>query len=347
MSEVESLTKFAGCRGVFIHDPWIHNFSTGDTDDWFAMFLERNLKLSHLTIYIPYSESRYGKTRYDEVIRLIPKGIFMNNEIIIDYKFDSIQTLIKNANVIGIMSPLTHPNDKVIIDSLNSVKIHQSVFTQGENGRYNRSASPLLKPLFDNKFLGIPLTIAYHSNDTRERHNKIPYTFHELSMIIPMPIIKNIMIPYKIYKLICPPSLTNPYLPKLYLLSEGAGNNIIGIQKLAFDKGYPNLTDPTVSSDVEKTVKMNNITLNMMANFELPSRLYTISGRDDLTPLMKEAFTSLIVVAQMFNLYNNVNIDKIYDLSEAMEIPEYLLPSLENETNPMWDANTIIAHFKK
>jgi len=344
--DIQKLTKFETARGVFIHDPWIHHFSTGDTDDWTAMFIEKHLKLSHLTIYIPYSESKYGKTRYEEVIRLIPPGLFRNNEIVIDYTFDTnILSLIQNANVIGIMAPLTHPNDKTIIDALNSLNESQSVFTQGENGRYNRSASPLLQPLFDREIATIPFAKPYYSNDTRERYNKQPYTFQELSSIIPISIIQHIMIPYKIYKLICPPPLTNPYLPKLYLLSEGAGNNIIGIQKLAFDKGVPNISDPTNSTDIEYTVKMNNITLNMMANFVLDESLYTIHNRPDLSPLMKEAFTSLIVVAQMFNLYNNTIIDKIYDLSEAMEIPSHLLPSLDNYTNPMWDANTIIAHF--
>ena len=88
--DIQKLTKFETARGVFIHDPWIHHFSTGDTDDWVAMFIEKHLKLSHLTIYIPYSESKYGKTRYEEVIRLIPSGLFRNNEIIIDYTMSEI-----------------------------------------------------------------------------------------------------------------------------------------------------------------------------------------------------------------------------------------------------------------
>ena len=207
------------------------------------------------------------------------------------------------------------------------------MFSQGENGRYNRSASPALEPLFR-----ADRVTAYKSADTKLRSCKTPYTFNEILSVVPSNIVHTIMMPYAMYKLFCPLPLDSSYLPTLYL---GIGNNIIAIHQLAIQLGVKGLTDPdkVVAEHRLNTITKNNLHINMLADFKLNPALYTIKPRPELTEDMKIAYTTLVYVARLIGMYTG-EITEMYNLSNAPPLSS--LPPGNSCTNPMWDANTLI-----
>lgn len=301
---------FEGANVLLIHDMWMPGFMYGDTDDWLAIYMAlKTFNVKSLTVYIPYDVSIYGETRYQKCIQV------MGDSCVVDYTCPNLAELVSNSNIIGLMAPLAHSNDNELKYLLNHLQPTQYRFTQGETGKYNRSASNGIDAFLES-------AIAYKSNDTKYKPDGTNYTFEELQGIVPDYIIKNIMVPYKLYKLFCPPPLTNPYVPILYL---NMGTNICAIQELAIQMGVPNLYMP---ENIE-CVHHNNKIINALADFELNL---------ELSEPMKEAFTTMIYVARLFGMYETI--DGLYNLSNAP--PLKVLPPLNSFTNPMWDANTLI-----
>ena len=307
---------------LLIHDMWMPGFMYGDTDDWLAIYLALRFKVKSLTIYIPYDVSIYGETRYSACIKIM--GNDRNYINVIDYNDTNISSIVSNSDIIGLMAPLSHSNDNEIKHNLNHIRQNQYSFTQGEQGKYNRTSSRDIDTFLEK-------AIPYASNDTKYKEDGTNYTFEELSQIVPQTIIHNIMIPYKLYKLFCPPPLSNPYVPLLYL---NAGTNICAIQELAFQMGVANVKMP---ENIE-IIQQNNVILNALADFDLPEHIYFIKDKHELTANMKIAFTSMIYVARLFGMYESI--DCLYNLSNAP--PLKILPPIHSFTNPMWDANTLI-----
>jgi hypothetical protein len=240
------------------------------------------------------------------------------NRQVIDYTYKNLAEIVSNSDIIGLMAPLSHTNDSELKYLLN-ITSNKYTFTQGESGKYNRSASRDI-----DRFL--EMAVPYKSNDTKYKQDGTNYTFEDLQGIIPEHIITNIMVPFKLYKLFCPPPLTNPYVPVLYL---NMGTNICAIQELAIQMGVSNLYMP---ENIE-CVNHNNKIINALADFELPTHITS-----QLSEPMKEAFTTMIYVARLFGMYETI--DGLYNLSNAP--PLKVLPPLNSFTNPMWDANTLI-----
>ena len=314
---------------LLIHDMWMPGFMYGDTDDWCSVYMAINtLNVKSLTIYIPYDISIYGETRYNKCIQVMglynSPNKYGDNIIIIDYNYKNISTIISNSDIIGLMAPLSHINDNELKYMLNHYTNNKYTFTQGEQGKYNRSAS-----IGIDEFLN--RAVPYKSNDTKYKEDGTNYTFEEISKIIPESIINNIMVPYKLYKLFCPPPLTNPYVPVLYL---NFGTNICAIQELAVQMGVPNVKMPENITIVEQ----NNFIINALADFDLPEHIYSINNKPELNNNMKIAFTTMIYVARLFGMYESI--DVIYNLSNSP--PLKMLPPFNSFTNPMWDANTLI-----
>lgn len=311
---------FEGAHVLLIHDMWMPGFMYGDTDDWFAVFIAlRTFNVKSLTIYIPYDVSIYGQTRHQTCIQTIGTKYMDHNRQVIDYTYPNLEEIVSKSNIIGLMAPLAHNNDNKLKYLLNQLQPNQYRFTQGETGKYNRSASRDIDQFLES-------AVAYKSNDTKYKQDGTNYTFEELQGIIPEHIIKNIMVPYKLYKLFCPPPLTNPYVPVLYL---NMGTNICAIQELAIQMGVSNLYMP---ENID-CVNHNNKIINELADFELPTHISS-----QLSEPMKEAFTTMIYVARLFGMYETI--DGLYNLSNAP--PLKVLPPLNSITNPMWDANTLI-----
>ena len=317
---------FEGKNVLLIHDMWMPGFMYGDTDDWYAVFIAlRTFNVKSLTIYIPYDVSVNGETRHLKCIQMI--GLDENpykygaNRQVIDYTYKNLEQIVSNSDIIGLMAPLSHTNDAELKYLLNSTS-NKYTFTQGEPGKYNRSASRDI-----DRFL--EMAVPYKSNDTKYKQDGTNYTFEELEGTIPAHIITNIMVPYKLYKIFCPPPLSNPYVPVLYL---NMGTNICAIQELAIQMGVRNLYMPVNIENVEH----NNDVMNHLADFELPIHMYSISP--ELNNAMKRAFTTMIYVARLFGMYETI--DCLYNLSNAP--PLKVLPQLSSITNPMWDANTLI-----
>jgi len=320
------MSFFEGKNVLLIHDMWMPGFMYGDTDDWYAVFLAlRTFNVNSLTIYIPYDVSIYGETRHLKCIQMM--GLDVNpakygaNRQVIDYTYKNLEQIVSNSDIIGLMAPLSHTNDGELKYLLNTTS-NKYTFTQGESGKYNRSASNGI-----DRFL--EMAVPYKSNDTKYKQDGSNYTFDELKANIPANIITNIMVPYKLYKIFCPPPLTNPYVPVLYL---NMGTNICAIQELALQMGVPNLYMPVNIENIEH----NNDIMNNLADFELSSHMYSISP--ELNEPMKRAFTTMIYVARLFGMYESI--DSLYNLSNAP--PLKVLPPLNSFTNPMWDANTLI-----
>lgn len=311
---------FEGANVLLIHDMWMPGFMYGDTDDWYAVFIAlRTFNVQSLTIYIPYDVSIYGETRHQNCIQIMGDTY---NRHVIDYTSKNLEQIVSNCDIIGLMAPLAHNNDNELKYLLNNLAPNKYTFTQGEQGKYNRSASRDIDRFLDS-------AVPYKSNDTKYKQDGTNYTFEELQGIIPNHIITNIMVPYKLYKLFCPPPLTNPYVPVLYL---NMGTNICAIQELALQMGVPNIYMP----DNLEIVKQNNKIINQLADFEIPEHIYSITP--ELNEPMKEAFTTMIYVARLFGMYETI--DCLYNLSNAP--PLKILPPLNSITNPMWDANTLI-----
>ena len=307
---------------LLIHDMWMPGFMYGDTDDWFAIYLALQFKVKSLTLYIPYDVSIYGETRYSAFIRIM--GNDKNYIKVIDYNDTTISSIVSNSDIIGLMAPLSHNNDNELKYHLNHITPNQYAFTQGEQGKYNRTSSRGIDAFLEK-------AIPYASNDTKYKQDGTNYTFKELSQSVPSYIINNIMIPYKLYKLFCPPPLSNPYVPLLYL---NTGTNICAIQELAFQMGVPNVKMP---ENIE-IIQQNNVILNTLADFDLPEHIYSIKDKPELNHTMKIAFTSMIYVAKLFGMYETI--DSLYNLSNAPPL-KHILP-LDSFTNPMWDANTLL-----
>lgn len=301
---------FQGKNVLLIHDMWMPGFMYGDTDDWLAIYMAlKTFDVKRLTVYIPYDLSIYGETRYQKCVEV------MGDSCVVDYTCANLAELVSNSTIIGLMAPLVHTNDNELKYLLNHLQATQYRFTQGEQGKYNRSASNGIDAFLET-------AVPYKSNDTKYKADGTNYTFEQLQGIVPDYIIRNIMVPYKLYKLFCPPPLTNPYVPILYL---NMGTNICAIQELAIQMGVPNLYIP---ENVE-CVNHNNKIINALADFELNL---------ELSEPMKEAFTTMIYVARLFGMYETI--DGLYNLSNAP--PLKVLPPLNSFTNPMWDANTLI-----
>lgn len=301
---------FQGANVLLIHDMWMPGFMYGDTDDWLAIYMAlKTFNVKSLTVYIPYDVSIYGETRYQKCVQV------MGDSCVVDYTCTNLAELVSNSTIIGLMAPLAHDNDTELKYLLNHLEHKPYTFTQGEQGKYNRSASKGIDAFLES-------AVAYKSNDTKYKADGTHYTFEELQGIVPDYILRNIMVPYKLYKLFCPPPLTNPYVPILYL---NMGTNICAIQELAIQMGVPNLYMP---ENVE-CVNHNNKIINALADFELNL---------ELSEPMKEAFTTMIYVARLFGMYETI--DGLYNLSNAP--PLKVLPPLNSMTNPMWDANTLM-----
>ena len=61
-----------GKNVLLIHDPWMHGFIYGDTDDWLSIYLALTLpNINKVYIYIPYDVSIYGITLYHKCIQTI------------------------------------------------------------------------------------------------------------------------------------------------------------------------------------------------------------------------------------------------------------------------------------
>lgn len=318
-----------GKNVLLIHDPWMHGFVYGDTDDWLSIYLALNLpNLNKVYIYIPYDVSIYGITRYHKCIQTIGSKQPYDNRYIIDSN-DAIERIVNECNVIGLMAPLKHDNDAILKQCLNSIEPHSKfLFTQGETGKYNRSASEGIDAFLN-------MAHGFTSNETKFRKDGLPYSFKDLSEVIPTKVITNIMLPYKLYKLFCPPPLSNPYVPILYL---NGGTNICAIHELAIELNIPNILSPH-SPNKLRICEQNNYVLYNLADFDLPGYMYIIKDKPELNKQMKYAFTSLIVVARMFGMYHG-KIEKLYNLSEAPPLNK--VPSLDSSTNPMWDGNTLL-----
>lgn len=318
-----------GKNVLLIHDPWMHGFVYGDTDDWLSIYIALTLpNINKVYIYIPYDVSIYGITRYHKCIQTIGSKQPYNNRFIIDLNED-IETIVNECNVIGLMAPLNHKNDNILKECLNSIEPNSKfLFTQGETGKYNRSASQGIDTFLN-------MAHGFTSNETKLKSDGLPYSFTQLSEVIPMKIIKTIMLPYKLYKLFCPPPLSNPYVPILYL---NGGTNICAIHELAIELNIPNILSP-VGPNKLRICEQNNYVLYNLADFDLPFHLYFIKDKPELNESMKYAFTSLIVIARMFGMYSG-NIEKLYNLSEAPPLNK--IPSLDSPSNPMWDGNTLM-----
>ena len=314
---------------LLIIDPWMHGFVYGDTDDWLSIYHALTMpNLNKVYIYIPYDLSIDDITRYQKCLQTIGSNQPYNNRYIIDSSYD-IQTIVNECDVIGLMAPLKHDNDSILKQCLNSIEPNSKyLFTQGEPGKYNRSAS---------QGIDIFLNMAYGftSNETKFRKDGVPYSFKDLTEVIPMNIIKNIMLPYKLYKIFCPPPLSNPYVPILYL---NGGTNICAIHELALELNIPNIISPCGPNKL-RICEQNNYILYQLADFDLPLHVYIIKDKPELNESMKYAFTSLIVVARMYGMYHD-KIEKLYNLSEAPPLTN--IPSLDSMTNPMWDGNTLL-----
>jgi hypothetical protein len=323
------MTFLDGKNVLLIHDPWMHGFVYGDTDDWLSIYLALSLpNLNKVYIYIPYDVSIYGITRYHKCVQTIGSKQPYDNRYIIDSN-DTIETIVNECDVIGLMAPLKHDNDTILKQCLNSIEPNTKLlFTQGETGKYNRNAS-----LGIDSFLN--MAHGFTSNETKFRKDGLPYSFKDLSEVIPMKIIRNIMLPYKLYKLFCPPPLSNPYVPVLYL---NGGTNICAIHELAIELNISNILSP-IGPNKLRICEQNNYILYNLAEFDLPLHMYIIQDKPELNEPMKYAFTSLIVVARMFGMYNG-KIEKLYNLSEAPPLSN--IPSFDSLTNPMWDGNTLL-----
>ena len=319
---------------LLIHDPWMLGFMYGDTDDWYAIYIAmRTLNVKSLSIYIPYDLSKYGVTRYSKCIQTMKmdkdKTKYGPNRIVVDYTYDDIASIVEKCDIIGMMAPLKHSNDNVLKESLNNIVPNTKyLFTQGETGKYNHSASNGIDTF-------LSMTNQYRSEDTKFKKDGSSHTFEELQGIVPADILNHIMIPYKLYKVFCPPPLTNPYVPILYL---NGGTNICAIHEYAYQMGVPNISLP-VGPNKMRIVEQNNIVINELVDFDIPLHLYIIKDKPELNEPMKTAFSSMIYVARLFGLYMGP-IMFLHDLSDVP--PVSALPSINSYTNPMWDANTLI-----
>lgn len=322
------MSFFENKHVLLIHDMWMPGFMYGDTDDWYAVFIAlRTFNAKSITIYIPHDVSIYGETRYETCMKTIGLDVdphkYGSNRIVINYSYQHIASVVSNSDIIGLMAPLSHTNDSELKCLLNHLPPTKYTFTQGESGKYNRTASRDIERFLDK-------AEPYKSNDTKFKQDGSSYTFEELQGIIPNDIITNIMVPYKLYKLFCPPPLDNPYVPMLYM---NMGTNICAIQELAVQMNVPGVYIPVNPTMVEQ----NNIIINRLADFELPLQFYAIKDKPELNEPMKQSFTTMVYVARLFGMYDTI---RLHNLSNAP--PLKALPPLNSFTNPMWDANTLI-----